>query len=61
MLLLVCSRVPSKNVSQFGPAVWPAIANQIYMSEELYYIDVIFVLTYKFTVFFTPLFSRSDF
>jgi len=27
--------VPSKIVSQFGPAVWPAI----YVSEELYFID----------------------
>ena len=25
--------------SQFGPAVWPAITNIIYMSEELYNID----------------------
>ena len=31
--------VPSKDFSQFGPAVWPAIANInmfINMSEELY-------------------------
>ena len=27
-----------KNVCQFGPAVWPAIAN-IFMSEKLYFID----------------------
>ena len=34
-----------KNVSQIGSAVWPAIANiykyiYVYMSEELYYIDI---------------------
>ena len=36
------SRVPSKNVNPFGPAVWPATVNikiYIYMSEKLYYID----------------------
>ena len=40
-------RVPSKNVSQFGPAVRPAATANIYtkiqiciyMSKELYYID----------------------
>ena len=38
------SRVPSKNVSPFGPAFWPAIANiYIYMSEELY-IDILFLI-----------------
>ena len=36
--------VPSKNVSPFGPPVFPAyIANiqtNIYMNEELYYINM---------------------
>ena len=41
--------VSSKNVSQFGPAVWPAIVNKyiciytykyIHMSKELNYIDI---------------------
>ena len=34
--------VSSKNVNLFGTAVWPAIGNiytNIYMSEELYYMD----------------------
>ena len=31
--------VLSKNVSPFGQAIWPAIAD-IYMSEELYYIEM---------------------
>ena len=30
-----------KNVSPFGPAVWPALADKYNMSEELYYIDEI--------------------
>ena len=34
------SRVPLKKFSLFGPAVWPAIAIQIYMSEELNYIEI---------------------
>ena len=37
------SRVPLKTFSQFGLAVWPAIADiyiYIYMSEELSYIDL---------------------
>ena len=31
-------RVPSKNVSPFGPAVWPVIGN-IYTNVLFYYID----------------------
>ena len=32
--------VPSKIFSQFGPVVWPAIANiMVNKSEDLYYID----------------------
>ena len=32
--------VPSQNVSQFGPTVWPAIANMYkYMSDQLYYTE----------------------
>ena len=38
MLLQGYPWVPSKNVSPFGPSVWPAIAI-IYISEELYYIE----------------------
>ena len=26
-----------KNVSQFGPAIWPALLTFKYMNEELYY------------------------
>ena len=34
------SRVPSKNVSPFGPAVWQAIGNiYIYTNVLFYYID----------------------
>ena len=44
--------IPSKNVSQFGPAVWPATANKyvymiyIYESKELYYKKADLVLAY---------------
>ena len=53
-LTIISPRYPwvsSKKFSQFGPAVWPTIANiytntkeYIYMSDEVYYIEKIYFL-----------------
>ena len=34
-------RIPSKNVSPFGPAIWPAIGN-IYTNVLFYFIDNVY-------------------